>query len=121
MTGSDPAALTSGAGTPDPTLPFFAYRIFSPGEIAFFQIKRHVRRITGATATGVLDIRDGVPVLDATAQGEVNGYRIEFDDADFQRVYEAIQDMEPSTQYRWRKRGDMKFSSARSHNAGPVP
>ena len=108
MTGSDPASLTSSAGTPDPRLPFFAYGIFSPGQIAFFQIKDHVRQITDTSATGVLRIRDGVPVLDATAQSEVaNGYRIEFNGADAKFAYQAIQGMEPSTQYRWRKDGEM--------------
>lgn len=108
MTGVDPASLTSSAGTPDPRLPFFAYGIFSPGQIAFFQIKSHVRQVTDASATGVLRIRDGVPVLDATAHGKVaNGYRIEFNGADAEFAYQAIQGMEPSTQYRWRKDGEM--------------
>ena len=95
-------------GTPDPRLPFFAYGIFSPGQIAFFQIKSYVHQVTDANATGILRIRDGVPVLDETARGEVaNGYRIEFNDADAELAYQAIQCMEPSTQYRWRKDGEM--------------
>jgi hypothetical protein len=94
--------------TPDPRLPFFAYGIFSPAEIAFFQIKSYVRRITDASATGILRIRDGVPVLDARARDEVaNGYRIEFNDADAELAYQAIQDMEPSTQYRWHTDAEM--------------
>jgi len=111
----------TGAGTPNLRLPFFAYGIFSPGQIAFFQIKSYVRQVTDASATGILRIRDGVPVLDADARGEVaDGYRIEFNNADAELAYQAIQRMEPSTQYRWGKDGEMNSSSATSHNEGPA-
>lgn len=88
--------------TPDPTLPFFAYGIFAPGQISFFQIKNSIRRIENASASGVLRIRDGVPVLDANQKdGVVDGFRITFTDAAADVAYQAIQDMEPSNQYRW--------------------
>jgi len=125
MTGVDPAPLASRAGTPDPTLPFFAYGIFAPGQIAFFQIKTYVHDVTDASVTGILLIRDGVPVLDTTAQGEVaNGHLITFnDDADAECAYQAIQDMEPRTQYRWRTHEEMNFLAGFRPKRGsrPIP
>lgn len=106
----------------DPTLPFFAYGIFSPGQIAFFQIKNFVRQVTDASVTGVLRIRDGVPVLDATARsGTVDGYRIEFKDADSRLAYEAIANVEPKAQYRWDTDGGMNVLIGRSPRAGAHP
>jgi hypothetical protein len=54
------SAITAPPGTADLGLPFFAYGIFSPGQIAFFQIKNYVRQVTAASAAGNLRIRDGV-------------------------------------------------------------
>ncbi|WP_131813883.1 hypothetical protein [Mycolicibacter kumamotonensis] len=107
---------------PDPRLPFFAYGIFSPGQIAFFQIKSYVHQVTDAHVAGMLRIRDGVPVLDATARSEVvNGYRIEFDDAFAEPAYQAIQRMEPSTQYRWDNDGEMNVLVGRKPKRGSRP
>jgi hypothetical protein len=104
---------------PDLTLPFFAYGIFSPGQIAFFQIKNYVRQIKGSTTPGFLRIRDGVPLLDSTTDGEVvKGYRIEFDGATAAVAYQTIQDMEPSTQYRWRNDGEMNVLIGRQPQRG---
>lgn len=95
---------------PDPTLPFFAYGIFSPGQIAFCQIKSFVRQITNATIIGRLLIRDGVPVLDAAAEdGLIVGHRIEFHAADTRLAYDVIERMEPPTQYRWSVSGEMNI------------
>lgn len=87
----------------DPTLPFFAYGIFQPGEIAFFQIRDAVAAVAPAQVSGNLRIRDGVPILDPDARnGTVAGWRIEFKDvAAAETAYAAIDGMEPKRQYRW--------------------
>jgi hypothetical protein len=125
MTGADPASLTfetSPLGMPDGGMPFFAYGIFSPGQIAFFQIKNYVREIAEASVAGTLLIRDGVPVLDTTARNKVvNGYRIEFNDADAESAYKAIQRMEPSTQYRWCDDDGMNVLVGRKPSRGSRP
>lgn len=116
----EPARLSSTAGVPeDTTLPFFAYGIFSPGQIAFFQIKNYVRRVADASVNGILLIRDGIPILDADAPGETKGNLIEFnDDEDAELAYRAIEGMEPSTQYRWVEDRNMNVLVGRSPRKG---
>lgn len=105
--------------TPDPSLPFFAYGIFSPGQIAFSQIKRFVCQANPANITGVLYIRDGVPLLAPGPEGQVKGHRIEFNNPDdAASAYQAIQTMEPSTQYFWRPYDEMNVLNGRSLNKG---
>ena len=107
-------------GPSDPTLAFFAYGIFAPRQIAFFQIKNYVRETIASSVPGILRIRDGIPILDAPRHGEVvNGYRIEFDGpVAAEDAYEAIRNMEPKTQYRWDEVGGMNVLFGRSPTRG---
>jgi hypothetical protein len=120
--GADPDS-NGEPGPSDPTLSFFAYGIFAPGQIAFFQIKSYVRETIASSVPGILRIRDGLPILDAALQSEVvNGHRIEFNKpADAELAYESIRKMEPRTQYRWDSVGDMNVLFGRSPAKGASP
>jgi hypothetical protein len=55
----------------DLTLPFFAYGLFRPGQIAYFQIREYVQEaIAGVEVKGQLRIRDGLPMIDADGTGD---------------------------------------------------
>ncbi len=105
------ALPSQGRRGPDPSLPFFAYGLFKPGEIAFFQIKDFVQAVVPISVPGALLIRDGVVVLDGTRTKEVaSGVRVEFRDG--ATAYDAIQQMEPATQYKWTRADDMNVLAA---------
>ena len=111
--------VPSNASPPTSSLPFFAYGIFAPGEIAFFQIKSFVVDAPEATTiTGEVLLRDGVPILDTKGQGLVNGFRIRFRQQDAEAAYRAIQDMEPERQYRWVEIAGMNVLVGRSPGKG---
>lgn len=90
-------------GLPDNlNLPFFAYGIFKPGQIAYKQIKRFcwgepIRKIVKYE----MKYRDGVPLL----EGEKNpnfstkGFLISFDNP--QKAYDKIGKSEPNELYEW--------------------
>lgn len=101
MSGEIFSESTRG-GNPDPALPFFAYGLYRPGEIAFFQIKDLVQKIQPASAAGLLLIRDGVVVLDRSRRDETaQGFRIHFRPESSRTAYAAIQETEPAAQYKW--------------------
>ena len=84
------------------TLPFFAYGVFRPGELAFLQIKEFVESCrVGASIRGVLRIRDGLPIASPEDNGEIFGTVIKFRPGSEAPVYQRIADLEPDKQYRW--------------------
>jgi hypothetical protein len=86
----------------DLTLPFFAYGLFRPGQIAYFQIRDYVRTpIIGANVKGRLLIRDGLPILDPNGNKTVDGSLLHFRDGDAPAAYEQIVGLEPDKHYRW--------------------
>ena len=85
-------------------LPFFAYGIFKPGQLAFFQLKEMVKTtIEPATIRGQLLMRDGLLIMDLGQEGTVNGALLEFNPDMRHEAYERISLMEPDKQYRWEK------------------
>jgi hypothetical protein len=61
-------------GKPDVfTFPFFAYGLLKPGELAFSLIEPFVARLDRAIARGTLRLRDGIPIFDPAADGQVAG------------------------------------------------
>jgi Gamma-glutamyl cyclotransferase, AIG2-like len=85
----------------DVTRPFFAYGLFMPGQLAYFQI-RDLATSTPATVTGQLRIRDGVPFLAPSAPGySVTGALVSFAPADAEEGYGRIAAMEPKHLYSW--------------------
>jgi hypothetical protein len=86
----------------DLTLPFFAYGLFRPGQIAYFQIREYVQEVVaGVEVKGQLVIRDGLPMIDPDGTGSVDGSIIHFRDGTAHEAYDRIAKLEPDKQYRW--------------------
>lgn len=89
----------------DLTLPFLAYGIFRPGQLAFFQLADFVRDIVDPVGVpGRLLVRDGLPIVElSTADVSViDGAMLSFQPGTEDLAYERIADMEPDAQYQWR-------------------
>lgn len=102
-------------------LPFFAYGIFMPGEIAFFQIKQHAdpQRSSKASLPGALRSRDGLLVLvDIDRGSPIHGWSVVFREGEGPDAYQAIGAMEPRSQYRWAAKAGMNVLVARSPDKG---
>jgi hypothetical protein len=87
----------------DVSLPFIAYGIFKPGELAFLRLKPFVDKVSPFTIRKQLMVRDGVPILNwqhTSAEG-TDGFAIAFRKSDQMTAYKAIVDLEPDHQYRW--------------------
>ena len=83
-------------------LPFFAYGLFRPGQIAYFQIASSVLSRSGpAFAEGALLIRDGLPILDPEGSGKVEGTILYFGENAALGAYARIAALEPDKHYRW--------------------
>lgn len=87
----------------DPSLAFFAYGIFRPGQISFFQIKPFVNRCQDSTVPGKLVVRDGLLLAAAQSHGSVPGAVLEFKRGKASEAYSRIAAMEPRHQYSWIK------------------
>lgn len=85
----------------DQQLPFFAYGIFKPGELAFLRIKDLVEECSEFTIKGALRIRDGLPIASPDERGEIAGVLIRFRASTERTAYLRIAELEPDKQYRW--------------------
>jgi hypothetical protein len=85
----------------DLSRPFFAYGLLKPGELAFSIVEPCVRSRDRAWARGTLWLRDGIPLFDHDADGQVAGWLLWFDPARLGKAWEAICSFEPAKQYRW--------------------
>ncbi len=82
--------------------PFFAYGIFRPGQLAYFQLRDLVEEIADpAQCKGKLLLRDGLPIMDLTGTDSVEGALLTFAPGKAQEAYERISAMEPDSHYRW--------------------
>ena len=86
----------------DTTLPFFAYGLFKPSEPLY----RHIKKLTDGepsrgTISGLLRVRDGLPLLKTSSSGTVNGYVIRFAPSQGDLGYAEIGEREPRKHYRW--------------------
>ncbi len=87
----------------DITIPFFAYGIFQPGQIAYFKLEKFVYSASKSQINGKLLIRDGL-ALYAPGGSEsdiVDGYSILFKPDYFIEAYKAISEFEPDHYYKW--------------------
>lgn len=83
-------------------LPFFAYGLFRPGQLAFFQLRDFVKEVTDPSKiAGCLRLRDGLPLLDPQEKGFVRGALITFLPDRASEAYDRISSMEPDKHYRW--------------------
>ena len=86
----------------NPSLPFFAYGVFKPNELAFLQIKDFVENCSETVIPGTLRIRDGLPIISLEDRhGRVQGSLIQFYAEAGQDAYRRIADLEPDNQYQW--------------------
>ena len=86
----------------EPRVPFFAYGIFKPGQLAYRQIEQFVAT-TDKTAkvNGALRERDGLPILKIGGTGEVRGVLVAFRADAEAEAYTRINKLEPEWQYCW--------------------
>ncbi len=82
-------------------LPFFAYGVFKPGELAFLRIKDLVHHCQNCAIAASLLIRDGLPIASANPSGELQGSLIHFRPGSEEEAYRRIAEIEPGAQYRW--------------------
>jgi hypothetical protein len=89
-------------GQPDDlALPFFAYGLLKPGELAFPQLGAFVSRRDRAMARGTLWLRDGIPLFDPDQHGQVSGWLLWFDPSRLDDAWSVVCSFEPATQYKW--------------------
>ncbi len=83
-------------------LPFFAYGVFRPGELAFLQIKDLVATSQqNCSIAGALRIRDGLPISSPSQSERLLGTLIHFHHGSEEEAYRRIAELEPEAQYRW--------------------
>ena len=109
----------------DQKLPFFAYGVFKPGELAFLQIKDMVLSCrSDTTYRGWLLIRDGLPIADLSGNDLIHGDLISFHPGLEEEAYRRIAALEPDTQYRWEvvigEAGRANILAGRSPKKGSV-
>ncbi len=84
--------------------PFFAYGLFRPGQLAFFQLRDLIAAPSvSASIPGQLRLRDGLPILQLSKHGSVHGAVLSFREGMANTAYQRISEMEPEKQYRWDK------------------
>lgn len=109
----------------DITLPFFAYGVFKPGELAFLQIRAFVIERIECTIAGELCIRDGLPIISPNPKERVNGALLKFFPECKEKAYQAIVNLEPDKQYHWAvaptTSGSANYLVGRSPNKGSIP
>lgn len=82
--------------------PFFAYGIFRPGQLAFFQLRELVIDVVyPAEIAGCLLLRDGLPILDPSGDGHVRGALLTFSPVRAGEAYDRVSAMEPDKHYLW--------------------
>lgn len=107
-------------------LPFFAYGLFRPGQLAFFQLRELVDKVTEpAILDGSLRVRDGLPIIHPAEPGSVRGALLTFLPQRATEAYDRISAMEPDKHYRWHEgKVDGRVANVlvgRSPSRGSVP
>lgn len=83
-------------------MPFFAYGLFRPGQLAFFQLRELVGSVSEpAQVAGRLYLRDGLPIADPNGRGFIKGALLTFLPEQAGEAYGRIAAMEPGKHYRW--------------------
>lgn len=89
-------ALPSNTG-----LPFFAYGIFVPGQLAFLQLRDKSPVLAHDQIAGCLWLRNGLSLFDLQSNGSVDGAVLAFRPMEQRAAYLSICNMEPENQYSW--------------------
>jgi hypothetical protein len=83
-------------------LPYFAYGLFKPGELAYSQLESLVEGDpTEAVVPGALYVRDGLPLLKPGGMKPVHGYLLRFREGEAEEAYTRISAFEPRKHYWW--------------------
>ena len=88
---------------PDSNLPFFAYGIFKPGQIAYSKIKDLVLQKKEISINRPMKHRDGVPILlkKENERYKTKGFLYDFSDGE--KAYRIICQTMPPALYKWGK------------------
>lgn len=97
----------AGRTLPNTSLPFFAYGMFKPNEIAWPRIADFAEQTRNCSIQGELRIRDGL-LLVTDGSSSVEGSLVRFLPGKADKGYEAIDKLEPHDLYGWRQ--DQAFS-----------
>ena len=86
-------------------LPFFAYGIFKPGQLAYSRIEEYVHGTIKEKIPYLMLMRDGVPILDERGCRNcyTKGFLIYFNENDSEYAYKLISDTESKKLYKWGK------------------
>ena len=87
----------------DINLPFFAYGIFKPGQLAYSKIEQYVEKYEKSQIDHIMLIRDGVPIItkEIDNYSKTNGYIIYFKEEDKEKAYKTISNTKSSALYEW--------------------
>lgn len=112
----------------DESLPFFAYGIFKPGNLAFLRIEKYVKKIVPkVNIKGKMYLRDGLLLLDNAYQKEVsNGTLIYFNEDKSNIAYKKIIELEPGNIYsaeicNHEIYGKFNYLVAKKNDMGQIP
>lgn len=89
---------------PDIALPFFAYGIFKPGQLAYSKIRNHVYKTEDVEIKYGMRIRDGVPILidDEKDYFRTNGVIMTFRQGQEEQSYRIISKTLLAKLYEWK-------------------
>lgn len=82
-------------------LPFFAYGLFKPGQLAFYKIQNLIGSYSQTNIFGYLKERDGVPIFVESDNSLLKGFLIKFKDECEAEGYAKITSLEPKKYYKW--------------------
>lgn len=87
----------------DCSLPFFAYGVFKPGQLAYSRIKDYIiGEPKKCSVKHTLYERDGIPfVCEKNTKNETHGYLIYFKENFREKAYDLIRKTESAKFYRW--------------------
>lgn len=86
-------------------LPFFAYGIFKPGQLAYSKIEEFVRNSFPCQINYRMLMRDGVPLIepDESIRSKTMGFLIYFYKDSYEEAYKIISETEPGDLYQWKE------------------
>ena len=82
-------------------LPFFAYGIFKPNQLAYSNIEKHVKRGVPFEINYKMLMRDGVPLIVPNENFKSTGYLIHFKEDCKKEAYDIISKSQVDRLYKW--------------------
>jgi len=96
--------VTQGSGNPNLELPYFAYGLFKPGELAHNQIEQYLaHEPREEKVRGTLWERDGLPfIIPDSNSHQIEGFVLQLKPEKRKEAYELITSFEPEKLYTWK-------------------